>query len=174
MIFITFFLHFFLVAHFETKDRSDGRWKWFWTRLQSSKDVTKDKMTGLNKVFVIVILFCLQVEFSNTFLFLFKKKKNNASYDPFSFHRQSDEFGQFEFRNGRKTYLYCYDVRCDPKLDCRPGHSDVVNHQNNHYRGENNHFHHHHYHHGGSGGWNSFVGNEDTNVSFRIFSWFLK
>ena len=150
-------------GHCETKDRSSCWGKWFRTLLQSSKDVAKDKMTGLNKVFVIVILFFLQVEFSNTFLFLFGKKKKNGIYDPFSFHRQSDEFGQFEFRNGRKTYLYCYDVRCDPKLDCRPGHHfDVVNNQNNHYRGENNHYHHHHYHHGG---WNSFDGNGNTMVS---------
>ena len=123
-------------------------------------------MTRLKtKVFVIAILFFIQVEFSNPLLLLFKNKKNK--YDPFSFQRQSDQFGQFEYRNGRKTYLYCFDVRCDPKFDCRsPGfdHSLQVDNDPN-YRDNDVYYHHHHYHHGGHGGWNSFQNDDYSNVS---------
>ena len=127
-------------------------------------------MTRLKKVFVIAIFFFIQVEFSNPFLFLFKNKKNK--YDPFSFQRQSDQFGQFEYRNGRKTYLYCFDVRCDPKFDCRPGHYlDTMDSQQNNYRDNDVHYHHHHYHHGG---WNSFQNDNSIVSNSRQFRVWLK
>jgi hypothetical protein len=74
-----------------------------------------------------VLFVLLLVNESSGFLF-FKPAKGNyypnqqQGYDPFEFHhqKQTDYYGEYSLRSGRKVYTYCFDVRFEIRDQCQP------------------------------------------------------